>query len=124
MAPKQGTSAQRTSTSSRGSSGAARGRGRPRAAERAESSPSHGAEVEQVEDEREEENQQKTIPAELLTRLLHEFFESESTRITKDANGAVAKYMDIFVREAIARAAAEREAGFLEVRLLRCWVIR
>ncbi|KAH8678130.1 CENP-S associating centromere protein X-domain-containing protein [Xylariales sp. PMI_506] len=65
--------------------------------------------------EDEEEEEKKTIPPELLTRLLHEFFEKDGTRISKGANEAVAKYMDIFVREAIARAVVEKEAGFLEV---------
>lgn len=64
----------------------------------------------------EDEDRPKTIPAELLTLLLHEFFTKDGTRITKDANAAVAKYMDVFVREAIARSVAEREGGgFLEV---------
>ncbi|KAI1494438.1 CENP-S associating centromere protein X-domain-containing protein [Biscogniauxia mediterranea] len=71
-----------------------------------------GGEEEEDEDESET---QKTIPPELLTRILHEFFEKDSTRISKDANAAVAKYMDIFVREAIARTAVEKESGFLEV---------
>ena len=63
----------------------------------------------------EEQEEQNTIPPELLTRLLHEFFEKDGTRISKDANVAVAKYMDIFVREAIARTAVEKDSGFLEV---------
>jgi hypothetical protein len=64
----------------------------------------------------EDEDKSKAIPAELLTRLLHEFFTKDGTRITKDANAAVAKYVDVFVREAIARSVAEREGGgFLEV---------
>ncbi|EGS23047.1 uncharacterized protein CTHT_0015320 [Thermochaetoides thermophila DSM 1495] len=67
-----------------------------------------------VEDE-EEDDERENIHPELLTRILHEFFEKEDTRITKDANAAVAKYVDIFVREAIARAAVERGRGFLEV---------
>jgi hypothetical protein len=50
-----------------------------------------------------------------LTRILHEFFEREGTRITRDADKAVARYVDVFVREAIARAAVERNGGFLEV---------
>lgn len=66
------------------------------------------------EDDDDNELPEKTIPPELLTRILHEFFEKDGTRITKDANNSVAKYMDIFVKEAIARAAAEREGGFLE----------
>lgn len=70
------------------------------------------------EEEEDEEEQRKTIPPELLTRILHEFFEDkERTRITRDANDAIAKYVDVFVREAIARAAVEsgRSGGFLEV---------
>lgn len=70
------------------------------------------------EDEDEVEGEQgKTIPAALLTRLLHEFFAKEGTRLTKDANTAVARYMDVFIREAIARSVAERDDshGFLEV---------
>lgn len=66
------------------------------------------------EEDEEEDDAPKTIPPELLTRLLHEFFEDGTTRVTRDANAAVARYMEIFVREAIARAAAERETGFLE----------
>ncbi|KAG5948608.1 hypothetical protein E4U60_001265 [Claviceps pazoutovae] len=58
---------------------------------------------------------EKTIPKDLLTRVLHEFFTKDATRISRDANAAVGKYMDIFVREAIARAAVEKNAGFLEV---------
>ncbi|KAK0706034.1 CENP-S associating centromere protein X-domain-containing protein, partial [Lasiosphaeria miniovina] len=67
------------------------------------------------EDDDEEEDKPATVPPELLTRLLHEFFTADGTRITKDANSAVAKYMDVFVREAIARSAVERASGFLEV---------
>jgi centromere protein X len=63
----------------------------------------------------EEEEPENSIPADLLTRILHEFFEKAGTRITSDANKAVGKYMDTFVREAIARAADEREGAFLEV---------
>ena len=63
------------------------------------------------------------IPPELLTRLLHEFFEDDRTRMSIDANALVAKYMETFVKEAIARAAIERKQSsdssdqFLEVRL-------
>lgn len=74
----------------------------------------HGAELIDV-DEEEDAETKKTIPPELLTRILHEFFEKDGTRISKDANKAVAKYMDIFVREAIARTAVEKGSGFLEV---------
>jgi hypothetical protein len=66
-----------------------------------------------------------TIPPKLLTRLLHQHFSNEKTKVAKDANSIVAKYVDVFVREAIARAAYERAEtdnagkgasdGFLEV---------
>lgn len=65
--------------------------------------------------EEEEEEPEKTIPKELLTRLLHEFFTKDATRISRDANATVGKYFDVFVREAIARTAVERQGGFLEV---------
>ncbi|OQD68418.1 hypothetical protein PENDEC_c036G04292 [Penicillium decumbens] len=67
------------------------------------------------------------IPPKLLTRLLHHNFHNERTKVAKDANDVVAKYVDVFVREAIARAAYERAEtdgaggarsigdGFLEV---------
>ncbi|KAJ5970210.1 uncharacterized protein N7479_000128 [Penicillium vulpinum] len=67
------------------------------------------------------------IPSKLLTRLLHQHFQNEKTKVAKDANNIVAKYVDVFVREAIARAAYERAEsdgntggrglgdGFLEV---------
>ncbi|KAL2694346.1 hypothetical protein Neosp_000923 [[Neocosmospora] mangrovei] len=67
--------------------------------------------VQVVEDE--EPEPEKTIPRDLLTRLLHEFFAKDSTRISRDANDAVGKYFDVFVREAIARAAVEKDGGFL-----------
>ena len=64
------------------------------------------------------------ISAPLLARLLQQNFESENTQIQKGALTLVAKYVDIFVREAFARAKNEREAavkgggvsdGFLQV---------
>lgn len=67
------------------------------------------------------------IPSKLLTRLLHHHFQSEKTKVAKDANNVVAKYVDVFVREAIARATYEKAEsegnsggsgvgdGFLEV---------
>lgn len=70
------------------------------------------------------------IPPQLITRLLHHHFKNEKTRIAKDADAVVAKYVDTFVREAIARAALEsrtnekkgnrRVDGFLEVCLCFC----
>lgn len=71
-----------------------------------------------------------TIPPQLLTRLLNHHLEKKADgvkQIGKDANALVGKYMDVFVREAIARAAFERSQadegtgtgdGFLEVSIL------
>ncbi|OTA96659.1 hypothetical protein M434DRAFT_93329 [Hypoxylon sp. CO27-5] len=72
-------------------------------------------EIDDDEGEEEDEESRKTIPPELLTHILHQFFEKDGTRVSKDANAAIAKYMDIFVREAIARTVVEKEKGFLEV---------
>ncbi|KAJ4373290.1 hypothetical protein N0V83_003584 [Neocucurbitaria cava] len=64
------------------------------------------------------------IPAPLLARLLYENFEDSNTQIQKGAMNLVGKYMEIFVREAFARAQHERENavkrggisdGFLQV---------
>ncbi|KAI9863335.1 MAG: hypothetical protein M1813_003777 [Trichoglossum hirsutum] len=52
-----------------------------------------------------------TIPPKLLSKILHEHFEDERTRISKDANAAVGRYMEIFVKEALARAVEERKKG-------------
>ncbi|KAL1978581.1 hypothetical protein VTN31DRAFT_1440 [Thermomyces dupontii] len=57
------------------------------------------------------ESGEPAIPEKLLTKLLHHHFQSEKTRIAQDANGVVAKYIDIFVREALARAAYEKTQG-------------
>jgi hypothetical protein len=64
------------------------------------------------------------IPAPLLARLLYENFDDPNTQIQKGAMNLVGKYMEIFVREAFARAKQERETsvkaggmsdGFLQV---------
>jgi CENP-S associating Centromere protein X len=64
------------------------------------------------------------IPPALLARLLHEGFEDKEMKIQKEAMSVVGKYMETFVREAVARAAFEREDavrgggisdGFLQV---------
>ncbi|KAI4722876.1 hypothetical protein E4T48_00893 [Aureobasidium sp. EXF-10727] len=44
------------------------------------------------------------LPSALITRLLHESFEDKSMKIGKDANALTARYLDLFVREAVARA--------------------
>lgn len=48
------------------------------------------------------------IPQKLLGRLLQEGFEDEDTKIHRGAMELTSKYMEIFVREAISRAAFER----------------
>ncbi|CAM1504003.1 Fc.00g015940.m01.CDS01 [Cosmosporella sp. VM-42] len=85
----------------------------PFASSEEEQEPAASREVTMIEDD--EPEQEKTIPKELLTRVLHEFFARDATRMSRDANAAVGKYFDVFVREAIARAAVEKEGGFLEV---------
>ncbi|ROT36404.1 hypothetical protein SODALDRAFT_325746 [Sodiomyces alkalinus F11] len=62
-----------------------------------------------------EEPPEKVVPPALVTRLLQEMFRREGTRMTADASQAAAKYVDVFVREAIARCIHEREGAFLEV---------
>lgn len=49
------------------------------------------------------------IPENLLARLLYHGFDDKQTVIQKGALELTAKYMDTFVREAIARAADERK---------------
>lgn len=64
------------------------------------------------------------IPTPLLAQLLYQNFEDQNTQIQKGAMNLVGKYMEIFVREAFARAKLERELtvkaggiadGFLQV---------
>ncbi|KAG5288943.1 CENP-X superfamily domain-containing protein [Histoplasma capsulatum G186AR] len=63
-------------------------------------------------DPREElESSDPLIKPKLLTTLLHRHFQDDKTKITKDAVRALAKYVDIFVREALARASYERAEG-------------
>jgi hypothetical protein len=60
---------------------------------------------------RDVESGEPAIPPKLLTKLVHHHFQADKTKIAKDANAVVAKYVDIFVREALARAAYERAEG-------------
>lgn len=69
------------------------------------------AEIVTNEKSRDIESGEPAIPPNLLTKLLHHHFQNPKTKIAKDANEVVAKYMDIFVREALARAAYERTEG-------------
>lgn len=104
----------RASTGSRSSTGA---NAREVVTIDSDSAPERQADDDDDEDEDMDSDTEPpvSIPPELLTRLLHEFFEKDGTRITKDANEAVVRYIDVFVREAIARAAAEKQGAFLEV---------
>lgn len=86
-----------------------------RTMEEAEEDDQGEGEDDDDDEEEDEDGDREKISPELVTRVLHAFFEREGTRITRDANAAVARYVDVFVREAIARAAVERERGFLEV---------
>lgn len=67
-----------------------------------------------------------TLPPKLLTALLHHHFARDDTRIGKDASRLAGTYVEVFIKEAIARAGYERreaaregggEGGFLEVGL-------
>ena len=64
------------------------------------------------------------IPPKLLTRILHHHFQDNEVRIGKEANAVIGKYMDTFVREAIARATYERseaDGGGLGGEFLEVW---
>ncbi|KAF2221635.1 CENP-S associating centromere protein X-domain-containing protein [Elsinoe ampelina] len=51
------------------------------------------------------------IPPTLLTRIMHEFYADKDTKISRNANAMMRRYVDIFVREAVARAAeGQKEA--------------
>ncbi|RCI14259.1 hypothetical protein L249_6173 [Ophiocordyceps polyrhachis-furcata BCC 54312] len=100
-------------------SGATRGRPKGSKSKKAAATSPEPLEVSDAEEataEAEEQTEpEKTIPRDLLTRVLHEFFVKGATRISRDANAAVGKYVDVFVREAIVRAAVDKKGGFLEV---------
>ncbi|KAJ5088511.1 hypothetical protein N7456_012127 [Penicillium angulare] len=49
------------------------------------------------------------INPKLMTAIFHHFLKNDKTRISKDADAMMAKYMDLFVREAIARGKLERD---------------
>ncbi len=51
-----------------------------------------------------------TVPLALIHTLLnHHFSDKDKTRISQDAKAVIGKYVDTFVREAIARSAFERQ---------------
>lgn len=55
------------------------------------------------------------IPLDLLNVLLHQFYKEPNTRMSKDANKAVGRYMETFVREALARVAYKKGGGEMGV---------
>ncbi|CEJ79960.1 hypothetical protein VHEMI00170 [[Torrubiella] hemipterigena] len=62
-----------------------------------------------------EDDASNAIPRALVRRILNEFFENDNTAISKNANDAISKYVEVFLQEAIARTAVEKRSGFLEV---------
>ncbi|PQE29446.1 Centromere X protein [Rutstroemia sp. NJR-2017a WRK4] len=69
-------------------------------------------------EEVEEADERAKIPDDLLTKIIHEMFKEDKSRISKEANRAVGKYVDTFVREAVARvrfAGRGGEGGWWEV---------
>jgi hypothetical protein len=68
--------------------------------------PTHNPSPSPATDDRKE-----NIPEDLLNVLIHQFFKQEGTRMSTDANRAVGRYMEAFVREALARAAWARDEG-------------
>ena len=77
-------------------------------------------ELDEEEEEEAPEEKKEHIPPKLLTLVMHECFKDKGVKIGKEANVAVGRYMDTFVREALARAAFGRAEGgaggnFLEV---------
>jgi hypothetical protein len=59
------------------------------------------------------DDQLPPIPQKLLARLLYESFEDKNTKVGKDALAVFGKYIEVFVREGLARAAYEREKADL-----------
>ncbi|KAF2277284.1 uncharacterized protein EI97DRAFT_375665 [Westerdykella ornata] len=84
--------------------------------EEVDEDPFAGSDVDELMDEVAEDAtdaiqsqpQLEPIPEKLLGRLLQEGFEDENTKIHRGAMELTAKYMDIFVREALSRAVHER----------------
>lgn len=59
----------------------------------------------------EEEQKKEIIPTKLINVILQQFFQNDSTKIKGDAQKAVARYMEVFVREGIARAVWGEDRG-------------
>ncbi len=62
-----------------------------------------------------EEKTRVAIPSELLRRILHQAFKDKGVRMTQEASAGFAKYLDLFLREAIRRTSDEKKGTFLEV---------
>ncbi|CAI4217167.1 unnamed protein product [Parascedosporium putredinis] len=93
----------------------ARGQGPQPGSRAGDTNANADADAEVESDGGHQEDGAAKIPDELLTRILHEAFRKEDTRMSKAANRAVGRYFEIFVQEAIARTAQERDGRFLEV---------
>ncbi|KAF2396440.1 hypothetical protein EJ06DRAFT_240110 [Trichodelitschia bisporula] len=127
--PAAASTSRTKATSARTSGGVtkstAKGKGKARAAPASDdenASSTEGSEIEEQEEVRParrgivDDDEPPPIPEKLLARLLRDGFEDEGTKIGAEAMSVVGKYVETFVREAIARAmeerrAAEREAG-------------
>lgn len=72
-------------------------------------SPAHSDSAAFPIPEIEESKQEPAIPVDLLNVLLHQFYKNKDTKMSKDANAAVGRYMETFCREAIARVAYAKE---------------
>ncbi|KAK0125512.1 hypothetical protein ONS95_000480 [Cadophora gregata] len=59
-------------------------------------------------------NRQTSIPPDLINVLLHGFFQHDNTRMSKDANAAVGRYIETFVREGLTRADYWKKHGWEE----------
>jgi hypothetical protein len=69
-----------------------------------------GREAEDVHALELDERKEK-IPDDLLAVVLSRMWKQEGTRMSRDAVGAVGKYVDTFLREGVARAAWAGEEG-------------
>jgi hypothetical protein len=57
------------------------------------------------------DERKEKIPDDLLAVILSRMFRQEGSRLSRDAVGAVGKYVDTFLREGVARAAWAGEEG-------------
>lgn len=92
--------------------------GRPAAPPSSDPEPDTTQREQEEEVEEEEGAPQARIPEELVARILNELFKREDTKVSRAAGRALSRYFEIFVQEAIARTAQERDGRFLEVGFL------